>query len=152
MNWLNRMQMFTTHTQYTHAFTDTYSWTWAISLWISTAFKSINRNAYEGAPTFGMFVAECLRPHVTQSDRSLAAAVDEQVAFRRMELGRRYDFCQLLHVGGFDVDNVWLKSLSRKPFLNVWQTSCQLAYLSIYCLSASDTLFAIPSVCPWILP
>src|SRR6218665_2446700 len=81
--------------------------------------SSIEMLLKERALTFGMLVAEGLRPHVAQSDCSLAAAVDEQMAFRRMELGRRYHFRQLLHVGGFDVDNVWKKSSSRKPFLNV---------------------------------
>lgn len=57
--------------------------------------------------TLGVFVAERRRSHVAEPDGSLAAAVDEGVALVRVKLRRRDHLRQLLHVGRFDVDDVW---------------------------------------------
>ena len=56
-----------------------------------------------------MLVTERLLPHVAEPDGALAAAVDELVAVDGVELGRRDDLCQLLHVGRLDVHNVWTR-------------------------------------------
>lgn len=53
-----------------------------------------------------MSVAQGRRTHVAQPNRALAAAVYEQIALDGMELGRRYDLRQLLHVRWLDVDDV----------------------------------------------
>ena len=57
--------------------------------------------------TFGMLVAQCLFSHVTQSDGPFAAGINELIAVDRVELGSSDDFRQFLHVGWFDVHDVW---------------------------------------------
>lgn len=57
--------------------------------------------------TFGMFITKSPFPHVTQPDASLTAAVDKHVTFLGVKLCSRDDFCQLLHVGWFDVNNIF---------------------------------------------
>lgn len=64
--------------------------------------------------TLGVAVAEGSGAHVAQADGALAAAVHEGVAVVRVELGRRDHLRQLLHVGRFDVHNVW-QGWSRSP-------------------------------------
>lgn len=56
--------------------------------------------------TFGVFVAQSGTPHVAQADGAFAAAVDERVALVRVELCRRDDLRELLHVGWLDVNNI----------------------------------------------
>lgn len=56
--------------------------------------------------TFGVFVTESRGPHVTEAQRALAAAVDEQVAVLRVELRRRDHLRQVFHVGRLDVHDV----------------------------------------------
>ena len=68
--------------------------------------------------TFGVLVTKCWSPHVTQTNGSFAAAVDEGVTLMRMELGRRDHLCQLLHVGRFNVNNIWRARLRRT---NPWK-------------------------------
>ena len=53
-----------------------------------------------------MLVTECGLSHVTQADGALAAAVGEGLALLRVELSRRDDLRQLLHVGWLDVHDV----------------------------------------------
>lgn len=53
-----------------------------------------------------MFVAESRGSHVTEAQRSLAAAIHEQVAVVRVELCRCYHLRQILHVCWFDVYNI----------------------------------------------
>lgn len=57
--------------------------------------------------TFGVLVTERRCPHVTQANGPLAAAVDEGVAVLRVELGGCDHLCQLLHIGWFNVHNIW---------------------------------------------
>lgn len=64
--------------------------------------------------TLGVAVTERGGSHVTQPDGAFAAAVDEGVAVVRVELSSRDHLCQLLHVGWFDVHNVW-QGESRRP-------------------------------------
>ena len=61
-----------------------------------------------------MLVAQGLLPHVTEPQRPLAAAVHKQVAVERVELGRRDDLRQVLHVGRLDVHDVWEERSLRK--------------------------------------
>ena len=56
--------------------------------------------------TFRMPVTEGRLSHVSQLDVTLRARVHELVAVRGVELCRGNDFCQLLHVDGFDVDDI----------------------------------------------
>jgi hypothetical protein len=56
--------------------------------------------------TLRVLVAQCLFSHVGELDSALGGRVAEQVARDRVELGRRDDFCQLLHVGRLDVEDV----------------------------------------------
>ena len=60
-----------------------------------------------GRRTLGVLVAERRRPHVTQADAALAAAVHQRVAVVGVELSRRDDLRQVLHVGRLDVHDVW---------------------------------------------
>lgn len=53
-----------------------------------------------------MLITESLRSHVTQSDSSFAAAVDELIAVDRVELCSSNHLSKLLHVGWFDVNNI----------------------------------------------
>lgn len=55
---------------------------------------------------FRVLVAEGRRAHVAQSDRAFTTRVHEQVAVARMELGRRDDLRQLLHVRWLDIDDI----------------------------------------------
>lgn len=66
------------------------------------------------ALTLGMAVAEGGGAHVAQPDGAFAAAVDKGVAVVRVELGGRDHLRQLLHVGWFDVHDVW-QGESRSP-------------------------------------
>lgn len=56
--------------------------------------------------TFAVFVTEGSLSHVTQADRTFAAAVGEGVTLLRMELRRGDHLCQILHVGWLNVHNV----------------------------------------------
>ena len=53
-----------------------------------------------------MTVAERTLSHIRKLDGSLGACVHEPIAALRVEFGRRDDLSQLLHVSGFDVNNV----------------------------------------------
>lgn len=64
--------------------------------------------------TLGVAVAEGGGAHVAQPDGAFAAAVDKGVAVVRVELGGRDHLRQLLHVGRFDVHDVW-QGESRSP-------------------------------------
>lgn len=61
--------------------------------------------------TFGVSVAECGGSHVTEAQGALAAAVHKQVAVVRVELCCCYHLRQILHVGWFDVHDIWEKGL-----------------------------------------
>ena len=50
-------------------------------------------------------------PHVGKFDIALRARVHEKVAMDGVELGGSDDFGQLLHVHGFDVDDVWRRAI-----------------------------------------
>jgi hypothetical protein len=54
-----------------------------------------------------VLVAQGGRPHVTEPQRALAAAVDEEVAVVGVELGSRDHLCEVLHVGWLYVHDVW---------------------------------------------
>lgn len=65
--------------------------------------------------TFGVPVTQGRRPHVAQPDCPFAAAVHEGVAVMGVELGRRNHLRELLHVGRFNVHDVWNReSRSRR--------------------------------------
>ena len=68
----------------------------------------------QGRRTLGVLVAERRRPHVTQADAALAAAVHQRVAVVGVELSRRDDLRQVLHVGRLDVHDVWETRSLRK--------------------------------------
>lgn len=53
-----------------------------------------------------MLVAQRTLAHIRELDGALRARVHEPVAAEGVELGGSDDLSQLLHVGGFDVDNV----------------------------------------------
>lgn len=57
--------------------------------------------------TFAVFVAESSLSHITEAYRALAAAVGKGVTVLGMKLCWGDHFGQLLHVGRFDVHNVW---------------------------------------------
>lgn len=57
--------------------------------------------------TLSMLVAQSLRPHVTKSNGPFTAAVDEEMALRRMELRRCDNLRQFLHVRRLYIDNVF---------------------------------------------
>lgn len=59
-----------------------------------------------GLLTFGVLVAQRCFSHVTETQGAFAAAVDEQVTVVGVKLGRCDHFCQILHVGWFDINNV----------------------------------------------
>lgn len=65
------------------------------------------------ALTFGVLVTQGGRTHVTEAQGALAAAVDEEVAVMRVELGRSDHLREVLHVSWFDVHDVWAAG-SRK--------------------------------------
>lgn len=54
-----------------------------------------------------MPIAERCRSHVTQANGAFATAVHKHIALVWMTLGSCDYFCQLLHVGRFDVYNIW---------------------------------------------
>lgn len=58
--------------------------------------------------TLGVLVAQGSCPHVTEPQGALAAAVDEEVAVVRMELGCCDHLREVLHVGWLDVYDVWI--------------------------------------------
>lgn len=51
-------------------------------------------------------IAQCTLAHVGELDGALGAGIHEPVAAERVELGGGDDLCELLHVGGLDVDDV----------------------------------------------
>lgn len=57
--------------------------------------------------TLRMPIAERRCSHVTQANGAFATAVHKHVALVWMTLGSCDYFCQLLHVGRFDVYNIW---------------------------------------------
>lgn len=59
--------------------------------------------------TLWMPIAERRRSHVTQANGAFATAVHKHVALVWMTLSSCDYFCQLLHVGRFDVYNIWEK-------------------------------------------
>ena len=68
-------------------------------------------NAVQTTPhTFGMLVAECPLPHVTQPHHPLACAVQEITAVSGVELSGSDDLGEVLHVGGLDVNDVCRQS------------------------------------------
>lgn len=69
--------------------------------------RACARDAGRAALTFGVLVAQGGRPHVAEAQAALAAAVHEQVAVVRVELGRRDHLREVLHVGRLDVHDVW---------------------------------------------
>lgn len=58
--------------------------------------------------TLGVLVTQGSCPHVTEPQGALAAAVDEEVAVVRMELGCCDHLREVLHVGWLDVYDVWV--------------------------------------------
>lgn len=56
--------------------------------------------------TFAMSIAERGRPHVTETDGSLTAAVHKDITLMWVALGRRYHLRQLLHIGWLYIYNV----------------------------------------------
>ena len=60
-----------------------------------------------------MHIAQRRFPHICQLDRTLGARVHKIVAIYRVELGTSDDFGELLHVDGFDVDNVWRCAVNK---------------------------------------
>lgn len=59
-----------------------------------------------GGRTLGVLVAQGLLAHVGKLDGALGRRVREEVALERVELGRRDDLGQLLHVDRLDVEDV----------------------------------------------
>ena len=53
-----------------------------------------------------MLIAEGIFPHISQLDGALRACVHEPITALRVELCSSDHFGQLLHVGGFYIDNV----------------------------------------------
>lgn len=72
-----------------------------------------------------MLVAQSLFSHIRQFDCALRARVAKQVARYRVELGSRDDFCQLLHVDGFDIENVCSEStlVSLRYIAHAWTST-----------------------------
>lgn len=64
--------------------------------------------------TFAVFVAERRLSHVTQADRTLAAAVGEGVTLLGMKLRGGDHLCQVLHVGRLNVHNVLEKGAEEQ--------------------------------------
>lgn len=60
--------------------------------------------------TFGMLVAECPLPHVTQPHHPFACAIQEITAVSGVELSGSDDLGEVLHVGRLDVNNVCRQS------------------------------------------
>lgn len=58
--------------------------------------------------TLRVLVAQGSCPHVTEPQRTLAAAVDKEVAMVGMELGCCDHLREVFHVGWLDVDNIWV--------------------------------------------
>ena len=54
-----------------------------------------------------MLVTESLRSHITQAYCSLATAIYKRAALGGVELRRRDNLSQLLHIGRLDVHDVW---------------------------------------------
>ena len=78
-------------------------------------FQKDRRNALVGHTprsqlTLGVFVAQGLLSHVTETNGALAAAVDEEVAADGVKLRGGDHFSQLLHVGRLYVHNVCLQT------------------------------------------
>lgn len=73
-----------------------------------------------GLLTFGVFVAQCCFSHVTEAQGAFAAAVDKQVTVVGVELSRCDHLRQILHVGWFDVHDVWEKVSLRKNSRDSW--------------------------------
>ena len=71
-----------------------------------TANSYLRQDNRTSQRTFGMVITQRLLSHITQADRALAAAVDEHVALRRVELGRSDHLGQFFHVGGLDVHDI----------------------------------------------
>lgn len=65
------------------------------------------------ALTLGVLVAQGGRTHVAEAQGALAAAVDEEVAVVRVELGRRDHLREVFHVGRLDVHDVWAAGQGR---------------------------------------
>lgn len=61
----------------------------------------------QAALTLRVSVAQGRGAHVAQPDGPLAAAVHKHVALVRVELSRSDHLCQLLHIRGLDVHDVW---------------------------------------------
>jgi hypothetical protein len=80
--------------------------------WILLLFETYSQSneklvsQKEKRHTFRMPVTEGGLSHVGQFNVALRARVHELVAMRGVELCRGNDFCQLLHVDGFDVDDI----------------------------------------------
>lgn len=53
-----------------------------------------------------MLIAQSTLSHVRQLDSAFRACIHEPVTADGVEFGSGDDFCELLHVGWFDVDNV----------------------------------------------
>lgn len=53
-----------------------------------------------------MLIAKCTFSHICKLDCAFRARIHEPVAALRVEFGGRDNFCELLHVGWLDVDNV----------------------------------------------
>lgn len=82
-----------------------------------------------------MPVAQRWIPHVAQADSSFAAAVNKGVALMGVELGRRDDLGQLLHVCRLDVDNVWEAGVKAErgldgDFESLLFTTCVVTHIN----------------------
>lgn len=53
-----------------------------------------------------MLITQCPLPHISKLNRSFGAGVHKPVATGRVEFGGRDNLCKLLHVRGFDINDI----------------------------------------------